>query len=84
MIVVKDFFLRENKAKYNAGDIFPRDIIASERLAELTAKGYIKGGDDAMNVDDKQEEGTDAETETESKAKSTKKTSSTRKRTKKG
>ena len=80
MIVLKDFILRENTVKYNAGDNFPRESVASYRIAELVAKGYLKGEDEAL-VKVAQD---DAEGEPPAKKTAAKKSTSTRKRTKKG
>ena len=84
MIVLKDFILREDKKKYTAGDNFPRETISSDRVAELIAKGYLKGEDETV-VEIKQEDDGETEITPEKPAKrSTEKKTSTRKRTKKG
>lgn len=80
MIVLKSFILRENAKKYNAGDDFPRESIASYRVAELVAKGYLKGEDDA--IDNMKQEEAKEEPEADKPAKkSAKKTTSTAKKT---
>lgn len=85
MIVLKSFILRENAKKYNAGDDFPRETVASYRCAELIAKGYLKGEDDAID-NSKQEEAADEPAAENPAKKSAKKTTSTAKkaRAKKG
>lgn len=78
MIVLKSFIARENLVKYNAGDDFPCDNVPSYRIAELVAKGYLKGEDEAqLNITP------DAEVEKPAEKSATKKTPA-KKRAKKG
>lgn len=79
MKVLKDFILRENTMKYTAGDNFPRESVASFRVAELVAKGYLQGEDEAQ-IEVKQEEAEEAD----KPAKTAKKKTSTSRRAKKG
>lgn len=56
MIVLKGFIARENLAKYNAGDDFPRAGVSPARIAELVKKGYLKPEEsEAPAADDKPE-----------------------------
>ena len=84
MIVLKSFILRENGAKYNAGDDFPRETIASYRVAELIAKGYLQGEDDAIVEKKQADDAAEAEAEKPAKKSTKKTTSTTKKRAKKG
>lgn len=63
MIVLKAFIARENLAKYNAGDDFPRADVSPARIAELVKKGYLKAEESEAPAADKEPEAAEPQKE---------------------